>query len=125
MKTRSNQGGMSAIGWLVVLAIIGFTVLLVMRLAPIYLNNYKVKGSLESLHQEPYIARKSKHEILSLVERRFDINDVRNLTKRDVKVSEQQRGRVEVRVKYEVRTNILGNIDAVVMFDDAVELIAQ
>lgn len=124
MGIRSRQRGMTAIGWLIVLGLIGFFTLLVLRLAPLYLNNYKIVGSLQSLKEEPLISQKPILEIKQLLLRRFDINSVDYATKDDVAI-EMKQGRLTVRVKYEVRTPILGNVDAVVRFDDSIEIVAQ
>jgi hypothetical protein len=115
---------MTAIGWLIVLALIAFFTLLVLRLLPLYLNNYKIVGSLESLKEEPYLTQKPMTEIQQLLLRRFDINSVDHVTKDNIAIQNKQ-GRLTVRVKYEVRTPILGNIDAVASFDDGIELVSQ
>ena len=126
MGIRSRQRGMTAIGWLIVLGLIAFFALLVLRLAPIYLNHYKIVGSLESLKQEPYIGQKPLPEIQKLLLRRFDINsvDLAPLAKDSVSIQNKQ-GRLTVRVQYEHRTGIVGNVDAVVRFDDSIEIVAQ
>ena len=52
MRSRTHQRGMTAIGWLIVLAMIGFFVLLALRMVPAYLDYYKVVSTLEGLESE-------------------------------------------------------------------------
>ena len=54
------------------------------------------------------------------MKRRLKINGVYDFNVKDnVKVT-REKGRTTVRVKYEVRRPVVGNVDVVVYFDDAV-----
>jgi hypothetical protein len=122
MQTLKSQQGMTAIGWIIVLGLIAFFVLLALRLTPGYLEFLTVKGALESLANEPGITQKTPAEVRSLMGRRFDINDVKTISSKDVMI-ENQGGRLRVWVDYEVRVPVLGNVDAVTTFQDEVELV--
>ncbi len=118
----SRQRGMTFIGWVVTLAIVGFFVLLTLRLLPGYLEYFKIKGVLESLEKEPNLTQATKTEIRKLISRRLDINSVDHVTAKDFRI-EKRDGRLVVRVDYEVRVPILGNVDAVQKFHDQIELV--
>lgn len=124
MGTRFGQRGMTAIGWLIVLGLVAFFALLVLRLTPVYLEHYKVTSALQSLHEEPFITRKTNPEIMTLLMRRLDIDDVDRVKRDNIKI-ENQRGKLTIRVIYEVRIPMVANIDAVVSFDDSEEFVAQ
>jgi hypothetical protein len=49
---------------------------------------------------------------------------VDKVREKNVKVENRQ-GRLTIRVTYEVRIPMLGNVDAVVSFDDSEEFVAQ
>ena len=118
-----RQQGMTAIGVLVVLALIAFFTLLVLRLAPPYLENFNVSTSLKSLQQEVGIKDKSSGEIRNLLQRRLEINDVTNVKKENVTISKDAKsGLLKVAVAYEVRVHIMLNIDAVVVFSESIEV---
>ena len=121
-KLRSDQRGLTAISWIVILAALGVVVILTLRLVPNYLEYYKVAQVLESLNNEPGLTDKSKAEILKLIERRFDVNDVRNVTRDDV-VIDKDEGGVTISIDYEVRTHALGNVDVVTVFHKQVQVI--
>ena len=124
MKIRRHQKGMTAIGWLLVLALIAFFTLITLRLVPLYLEYSKIVSVLESLKNEPNITSQSRTEIIGLVSRRFDVNDVRNVDPKIVKVS-KDKGIMTVSIDYERRQHLAGNIDVVATFDKKVEIVSH
>lgn len=121
MNTRYNQSGMTAIGWLLVLGLIALFTLITLRLVPLYLEYSKVVSVLESLQNQPDIANESKAGIVSLVTRRFDVNDVRNVDPKLVKVT-KDKGGLTIGIAYERREHLMGNIDIVAVFDKKIEV---
>jgi hypothetical protein len=121
MKTINKQGGMTAIGLVFVLLLIGFFTLITLKVGPMYLQNFSVVTSLESLKNEPEIASKSVNEILQLLLKRLDINDVDNVTAKDIAITRTSTG-IAVNAKYETRKDLFGNIAVVGKFDERVEL---
>ena len=49
MHSLKRQNGMTAIGWMFVLLLIGFFALLALKMVPVYMEYFKVAQSLESL----------------------------------------------------------------------------
>ncbi len=123
MGLNNKQQGMTAIGILIILALIAFFTLLVLRLAPPYLEHFNVASSLKSLQQETGLQEKTPGEVRSLLQRRFDINDVEHVKKDDIKLEKNSKsGLLTVSVVYEVRVPIMFNVDAVVSFSDSIEV---
>ena len=117
-----KQGGMTGLGWLTVIALVIFFALLIVRIVPIYIENYSVKTVLGSLEEEALITQKPVREVRKIVERRLQINSVYDL---DDKIHiEKSSGVLTVDITYEVRKPMFGNIDIVVSFSDNVELVA-
>lgn len=121
MKLPTKQTGMTAISMLLLLIIAGFFALLVMKMGPIYLENYKVKTVLSALESESMIGKKSISEVRQLIDRRLYINEVRRLTAKDIKVKKAD-GKLRVEIVYEVREHIAANVDAIMSFEDIVEV---
>lgn len=121
---RKNQKGMTFLGWLIVLALIGFFALLFIKIVPIYLENYTVKSVLESLHEEPLITQKTAREVKSIVMRRIDINGVYDLKAEHVTVKKSP-GIMDVTIEYTVQKNMLGNLDILVKFADNTRLVGN
>jgi hypothetical protein len=124
MKGLRQQRGMTAIGWLIVLALIAFFTLITLRLAPLYMEFYKVVSVLESLQKEPGVTRKTKAEIRTLISRRFDVNDVSGVSAKQASIV--PKGDVlTVGINYERRVSVFGNIDVVAKFNKEVTVVAN
>ncbi|NIP74416.1 MAG: DUF4845 domain-containing protein [Gammaproteobacteria bacterium] len=84
---------------------------------------YNVRGSLKSLKQEPFITEKSPSEIVTLLKRRFSINDITSVDPRkDITIS-KERGILKVAIDFEIRKHALGNVDVVATFHERVEIV--
>lgn len=121
MNRMQGQRGMTLIGWMLVLAIGGFFLVLAVRLVPVYLEYFSVASSVDSLKDEPGIVKKSPDKLRDLLGRRFDVNDVEHVTSKDVRI-ERQGEQTTVDVKYQVQVPVMGNVDALVRFDKQVTL---
>ncbi|MGD8589847.1 MAG: DUF4845 domain-containing protein [Chromatiales bacterium] len=119
-----KQQGLTLITWLVIFMMIGFFILLGLRLGPIYLQNYTVKNIITDLQQEPLVSRKPVGEIRQMLLSRFDINGIRDLNRKNIKLS-RSGGTTKIEVVYETRQHVVGNVDVVVMFNDSIELTAN
>lgn len=117
MQSRTHQRGMTGIGWLLVLALIGFFVLLALRMVPAYLDYYKVVSTLEALEEESGFS--SPREIRSLLERRFDVSFVSNITPQDVEIKHKG-NKYLVTASYEKREHIFSNVFVVMEFEKEV-----
>lgn len=124
MNKWHRQNGMTAIGWLLVLGLIAFFVLITLRMVPLYLEYAKVVSALESLENEPGITRKTKSEIVKMVQKRFQVNDVKNVSAKQLEVK-KDKGVLVISIDYERREHLVSNIDVVAKFDKKVEVVAN
>lgn len=120
MPMVRREHGLSLIGFLVVILVVGIFALVGMRLFPIYSEYYNVVSSMESLKNQPGISTKSPDEIKELFFRRLYVNYVESVDRQNVLVSRS--GGLHIRVKYEVRRPMMGNLDIVATFDKTVQL---
>jgi len=105
---KNKQTGMTLIGWLIVLGLIAFFALLAMKMFPMVMEDYEISGSLESLQQEPFLTKKTNKEIISLLQRRFDVNDVTAVKEDNVKITKEG-GVMVITIDYENQKPFLGN----------------
>jgi len=124
MDRWHHQKGMTAIGWLLVLGLIAFFTLITLRLIPGYLEFAKVTAVLESLQEEPGVTRMAKTEIIRLIGKRFDVNDVYQVDPKQVKVA-KEKGVLKVSINYERREHVIGNIDVITTFEKKIEVVAN
>jgi len=121
-RSPHRQQGLTAITIAVILVLIGFFAMLVIRLFPIYMEHFSVASHLKDLGQEGSMASKTNAEILSTLDKRFTIDDVKNVKRENIFIEREKGGPVTVAIEYEVRTPALANVDMVVSFSDEVEL---
>ena len=120
---QTNQKGLTAWGMIIIIALIGFFTLLAVRLVPVYLENYKVTKSLDTLLGTA-IEDRSSAGLMKMFMRRMEVNDIEHVRQQDIKMEKQDNGFV-MDVNYEVRVPIIGNVDAVVKFHNRQEIPAR
>jgi hypothetical protein len=121
MHSLKRQNGMTAIGWMMVLALIGFFTLLALRMVPAYLEYYKVVSTLDSLEEETGWSEVTPHAIRRLIERRFDISYVHSILPRQVSIKPVGAYYV-VTAKYTAREHLAGNVSVVMDFQKQVRV---
>lgn len=122
--TRSKQSGMTYLGMLILLIFIAFVAIIVIKVVPVYLENFKVESSLNSLAQEPKdkLATTSPRELESLLMKRLEVNDVEHVKTDNIKITKEGVKTV-IDVSYEVRIPLFLNIDLIAKFpENRVEL---
>ena len=124
---RSRQSGMTFLGLLVLIVVVGSWVYAAMRITPLYLNYMKVAGTLEKVRDE-YTSNPGTTErmIRISIERHFDIEMVNEavFNVRDV-VIKQQGGTFMVTAAYEDTAPFVANIYFLLDFNKTVEIQAR
>lgn len=121
MNTMNRQRGMTLTSFLVVLMVVGFTLYVAMKLFPMYQEYYAVRAAMKSLASEPGVASMQPATIQSMFFKRLYMSYSENVKPANVKFDRKDNGWV-LRVDYEVRRPLVGNIDVVGKFDSTQEL---
>jgi len=128
--TRNHQQGMTFLGWLIVLGLIGFFTTLILKLFPLYNEAFKVSTSLKAVASQVDIARKNSTDIRKFILRNFEVQDVdrfdRDSIKEVLKVN-KIKGKKDrlITMKYEIRAPLIANLDIVMNYEDAIEIPGQ
>ncbi len=117
MDLMRKQQGMTTGGMLLTVLAVIFAATVVMKLFPIYLDNYSIKSILESLDREPEIASYSPKQLKNKIDKHFQTNMIRDIRMQDVK-TKRENGMLVVDIDYERRVDLIGNIDLVVTFEN-------
>ena len=118
---RSKQRGMTAIGWMIIIALVALVVMLALKLFPLYMEHFSVSSSLDGLATDHDLVGAPPSKLRTSLMRRFDINNVQNVHKEDVSIQRDGAG-YQVNVDYEVRVPFVYNVDLVVYFSDTAEV---
>jgi hypothetical protein len=120
-STKKHQQGLTFISLIFILAILGFFVLLILKIGPIYMDHYRVVNALKALETTPGIAQKSPDEIRLMLSKRFNMNYVSTINAKDIQIL-QHGSYLKVQATYEVVEKIIGNASVLVNFDDKIEV---
>jgi len=115
-----NQRGMSLIGFIIVLSVVVFVSFIGMKIVPLYMEYFSVVSALNGVASERGSANLSPYDLRVKVLNRLYVSYADHVTEKDIKVT---RGNgVHLRVTYEVRESIIGNLDVIAKFDKSVRL---
>ena len=124
LQLNRKQGGMTLMSFLVVLAVVGFAAYIGMKLFPMYQEYYSVRSAAKGLASEPGVGDMDPSKIQDLFFRRLYINYSENVKPSNVKI-ERIDGGWNMKVNYEVRRPLVGNLDVVGVFDVSQDLTRQ
>ncbi|MGH8547503.1 MAG: DUF4845 domain-containing protein [Methylococcales bacterium] len=119
-RGSTNQKGLTFVSIMVILFVIGFFALLILKIAPIYMNHFKVMDAMSSLKREGGMETYSKAKILDTVQKRLDVNMVDHIRAENIKIVKTPTY-VSVTIDYEVIEKIFGNLDVLVYFTENYE----
>jgi hypothetical protein len=118
------QGGMTLTSFLVVLAVVGFAAYLGMKLFPMYQEYYAVRTATKSLASEPGVGDMDPSKIQDMFFKRLYISYSESVKPENVKFERIDSG-WNMKVNYEVRRSLVGNLDVVGVFDISQDLTRQ
>ena len=127
MNSMIRQRGVTAIGWVIILMLIGFFALITLKLVPLYLNSFKADAAMNYIGKQPAIGKKSKREVIQMLLRNLDINDFAVFDERNYKehvTIKKLKGKKmkTLRVKYEGRSALFGDLAIVLSYDKSIDL---
>ena len=122
MKIIRKQQGVTMITIALGLVLLAFFVLIVVTLWPVYMENFSVSSHLDRLAQDQSAKSMTRAEIYSTLQKRFGIDDIKNVNREDIIVTGEPGQGYDIEVEYEVRKPFMGNIDLVIYFDKTVQI---
>jgi hypothetical protein len=116
----NRQKGITFVGFVMVLAIVGFFAYVAMRLVPIYIEYFSVKSAMKAVAAERGAAEMQPGDIRNMLIKRFDVSYVTSVRPNDIRISRDRNP--SVTIAYEVRKPFISNVDVVVVFSHTQEL---
>ncbi|MEY3808109.1 MAG: hypothetical protein RI893_1085 [Pseudomonadota bacterium] len=119
-SSPKRQQGLTLISIIFILGLIGFFVMLTLKVVPVYLDHGKVKSALDALKASPDLATKSEFEIRDSLNKRFNINYVYDVKKEDITIIKHG-NYVKVDIEYETVVKLVANLSLLAEFHDTIE----
>ncbi|CAA0080574.1 DUF4845 domain-containing protein [Zhongshania aliphaticivorans] len=121
---KTTQTGMGMISTLVVLVVVIVFATIAVKLMPIYVDYWTLTRIITDVVDEERSDEPTPAGIRSDLSNRFITNRIEAISLRDIKISNDKKG-VVIDARYEKRTPIMFNVDAVVRFDEAVFVVPR
>ena len=118
MRSIRRQAGVTAIGWMIILCLMGFFVFLTLKMLPSYLDYFKVVSALESVEKK---TASSPMEIRKHIGKQFDVSFVHAITPKQIKIKNIGQA-FDVIAKYDDRVHLFANVDVVMSFENQVRV---
>ena len=116
---RHSQQGASFFGWLAVIALIVFGMIIAMKLTPIYMDHYSLRNIITTVNEDPTIKINSLRDLNSYIDKGMQLDGIRDIdAKEAIKVTQSGQNAYTLVLKYEVRAPLLNTVDLLVHFDE-------
>ncbi|MBL8459902.1 DUF4845 domain-containing protein [Zoogloea sp.] len=113
--TRKSQSGLSLIGVLFVGAVLGFLVILGLKLVPVMTEYYGVKRSINAVASEADPQNASVPQLRNAFAKRASIDDVSSVAASDLDITKED-GRIVISVDYSRKIPLFSNVSLVIDF---------
>jgi hypothetical protein len=117
-RFHGRERGITAVGLIILITFLGLFVYAGIRLLPLYLEYMNVVRSMQTAKSD---AESGAQAIRIALEKRFDIEDIKSLSYKDIEISKEGSTWV-VHAAYDAQTDFIGNVGFVVHFDKTVNL---
>lgn len=118
---RHRQRGMTFIGLLMILALVGVIGYAGIRLVPVYLNYFKITRTMEQVAVEFKGEAPDPGRIRTALDRHWTIEDITSITPKDIEITKEGEG-VVMHASYSDAVSFLGNISLTASFDKTVPI---
>lgn len=123
MSFKRKQRGLSFLGLIALVGILGFATVIGLKLVPIYMDSWKIDGAMNAVINDPQINDWSRQQVINSMLKRLDIDSVDAVNYSNYKESltvTKKGNSTTISVYYRVETPLIGNLSIVAEFDKSV-----
>jgi Tfp pilus assembly major pilin PilA len=118
---RKHQQGMTFIGLLCVLALVGVVIYAGIRLTPVYLNYLKVSRSMEGAASDSKGDNPDQESLRRLLAKQWEIQDIDVPDYKEIEITKDESG-TQMHVSYDQTVPYVANVSLSVHFDKTVKV---
>ena len=116
-----RQRGMGLGAVLIVIVLVVFFVHVAIAMVPAYAGYWQVRSIMDRMPEKPKVIAKGPRSILQNLGTQLSINNVRNVSRSDFKLERAEDG-LNLKLSYQVREQLIANVDVIMTFDHQVLL---
>jgi Domain of unknown function (DUF4845) len=116
-----RQRGATALGMIIIVAIIGFALYGGIRLTPLYLEYMAIVRAMEQTAKENAGNATSPQELRTSLDRRWTIEDIKSIQPKEMEIKRTSAG-YTMRAYYEAETPFVANVFLIAKFDKTVDV---
>ena len=116
-----RQQGITLMSFVIVRVVVSFFAVVIMKLFPMYSEFNNLKGVMQAFAAQPNSASLTPTQVMSDLDRRFNIAYVESVKREHVKIVRSGR-ETQLTIAYEVRKPLFFNLDSVGKFENTVTL---
>lgn len=120
VSTRQSQAGMTALGFLIIAALVGVVGLAALKITPMYIKNMRMSTIMTDIENELSGQSPTPVTIRQELARRFSVEDI-SLDTDALKITQSKNG-FTLSIQYEERAPYVADIYLLVAFDKQVEI---
>jgi hypothetical protein len=120
VSTRRSQSGMTALGFIIIAALVGVVGLAALKVTPMYIKNMRMSTIMADVEKDLSGQGPTAVTIRQELARRFSVEDI-NLDSDSLKITQSKNG-FTLSISYEERAPYVADIFLVVAFDKQVEI---
>lgn len=117
MNLRHSQSGISILGVIALLIVLGFFAMCAIRMAPPYFEYLSVKAIIEEVVLDPEMEGASIGTIRRKISNVYNTNQIYETDAKSIEIYRKE-GKTIIDAGYEVRIPLVWRIDGVMRFDD-------
>lgn len=122
MNLPEKQQGLSGVGWLLLIVIIGGTTTFGIRIIPHYIEFNTASAILDTMSLEQGLVNKRISDIKDLYKKRLKINNIRKFKLDERLTIKRGSDRIIINLEYEIREPLVSNIYLLLAFKHNVQL---
>jgi len=123
MSFKNRQRGLSFLGLIALVGVLGFSAVIGLKLIPIYMDSWKIDTIMTAVISEPGVNEQSRQEVINAMLKRLDIDAVEGVNYRNWKERlsvTKRKNNVTIDVNYEITTPLIGNLSLLAVFEKSV-----
>ncbi len=118
---KQRQRGMTFLGMVTILVILGAAVYAGIRLVPVYLEFTEVARALEQVRDEHAAIDTNPQMIRNSLERRWDVEDIKSIGWKEIEIKRTTQG-YDLKALYQVEQPFIANVFLLAKFDKSVTI---